>query len=170
MKRIVALLFFILLYTGLFAQRSIVLTNPKGEDQWIISEGDRMKFEMRGDFHGTYKGRVTEVKDSSFVVRGVEYKFSKVKSIKLSKAPARRSIILGLVLGGIGVATAPVNESLGSPVPAEMLLPGQIVFIGGGAFFFIRGIIELASNHKFKLYEGWSMRSVPLAKLKEERG
>jgi hypothetical protein len=165
------LFFFFLFFQGvcLFCQqhRSIVLTSPKGVDTWIISEGDKMKYELKADFHGMYRGRVKQVKDSSLMINGKEIFFSKLKTVKLSKAPARKAIMLGLVMAGLGVASRPANESLGNPIPGQMLVIQQIAFIGTGSFFVIRGIVELFANHKFKLYDGWTIRSVPLATLEE---
>jgi hypothetical protein len=167
MRSIIAILLSLVVFE-LPAQRSIVLTDPQGVDQWIISEGDKVKFELRGDFHGFYKGKVQEVKDSSFVVRDKEIFFSKVKTIKLSRKPARKAIVLGLFMAGIGAAAQPVNEQFAqNAVPASTILISQIAFIGTGTFFIIRGIVEAASNHKFRLYEGWSMRSIPFAQLRD---
>jgi hypothetical protein len=110
---------------------------------------------------------VKQVKDSSMMINGKEIFFSKVKTLKLSRKPARKAIVLGIVLAGIGAAAQPANEQVGNAVPGEMILVSQIAFIGSGTFFIIRGIAEAAANHKFKLYEGWSMRSVPTAQLEE---
>src|ERR1051325_7076813 len=117
--------------TNLFAQhRSIVIADPQGQDKWIIREHDRIKYQLKADFHGWYKGKVKQVKDSSIMIGGKEIFFSKIKSIKLSRGPARKSIFLGMVLAGVGAAAQPLNDKLGDPVPGNMILVGQIGFIG----------------------------------------
>lgn len=168
MKTVSVLLFFVLFAGITFSQhRTIVLTNPQGQDTWFIREGDRIKYEMRADFHGMYKGKIRQIKDSSMMVNGKEIFFSKIKTVKLSRGPARKSIFLGMVLAGIGVAAKPLNDKSTDALPDQMILVGQVAFIGSGLYFIVRGIVELASHHKINLYEGWGIRSIPVATMDE---
>ena len=160
MKKAIAIIFFLLVGNSLFSQRVIVLKNPHGVDAWIVNVGDEIGYELYTDALGMYFGIVEEIKDSSFVMYAQEIFFSKVRMIKINKHHARKSFSFGVFMVALGVAVPKANDALGDPFPRteEAITVGA--FVATGAFFIIKGIVEMATPHKCYLDSGWKIKTV----------
>ncbi len=168
MKKTAAIALFLIIYGAAFGQRSIVLADINKKDTWIINVGDEMGYELRSNPYGMYSGAVENIKDSSFVMENEEIFFSKVRMFKISRKHGRTSLLIGTFLAGAGAAVAPVNSAAGDVLSNEMVTISQVVFIGSGLYFFIKGIVELGVPHKCYLDAGWKVRTVQTSRLKEQ--
>ena len=166
MKKILVIIVFSLFCAPVFSQRVIALTNPHGVDAWIVNAGDEIGYELYTDALGMYFGIVEEIKDSSFVMYGQEIFFSKVRMIKINKHHARKSFTFGLFMGAIAVAIPKVNDQvLDGAIPSDIEKITIGAFAVTGAYFFIKGIVEMSSPHKCYLDSGWKIKTVTLASL-----
>lgn len=167
MKKNLLFLLFLFLSEIIFSQRAIVLTSPEKKDTWIINVGDIMRYELKSDPYGMYIGEVMDIKDSSVIVSNEEIRLSAIRMIKISRKHARKSLMLGIFLGGMGAAAPSVNNAAGGVLSNDIVTITQVAFIGTAAYFIIKGIVELAVPHKCYLDAGWKVRTVLSATLKE---
>ena len=167
MKKILPVLFLILSAHFCLSQRAMVLSDRGNKDTWIMNYGDRIKYELGSNPNGMYTGIIEDIKDSSFIVSGQEIRFLEIRMIKVSRKHGRTSLILGMFLAGIGLASNSANDMVGGVVPANVITVTQIVFIGSGTYFFIKGIAELCSTHRCYFDRGWKLRSVLSSTLKD---
>ena len=168
MKKLLILTALLFCASNIFSQRAISLTSPKGKKSWLINAGEVVSYEVKNNHLGYFKGMVEDIKDSSVVISGEEIKFSLLSMIKVPRHHAGRSIFIGICFGALAFEMNAINDSQGAPASPDAIAITEGVLAAAGAYYLIKGIVELAVPHKCFVSDGWKIESVSIAELKKE--